>query len=746
MGEIHYTRVPRADWETEILKMKAAGVDIVSTYVIWNHHEEQPGEFNWSGERDLRAFVQLCAKHGLYFFVRPGPWVHSEVRFGGIPDWVVQATPTRSNDPTYLTYVTRYWSQVAVQLKGLYWKDGGPIIGMQIENEYNPVGPGQGPAHIAKLKDIARRLGMDVPLYTVTAWDRANYPTGEVAPVVSGYPDEPWATHDKIMLPKETYAFRFASRNAGDQGVVENGGTIAGDMAHTPFLGAEYAGGLPSMYRRRTVLAPDDIGAMLPVQLGSGANLYGYYMFHGGRNPRGHMNLEENTGIGAWNDLPLINYDFQAPFGENGEQHAVLGTIRPVHYFLRTFGEQLAPMAVHAPAVLPANKDDLTSPRYSVRSQGDSGFLFVSNHVRQYQMAVQKQVRFSIQLPGGTLSLPSKPIDIPNDAYFIWPLNLDLGGVRLAYATAQPITRLAEGANAIYFFFAQDGIPVELVLDGIAPNAVTVRSGKIAATDRKGRTLITGIKPGPGEAVGVQLPSGNRVRIVVLTQTQARILSMVALAGKMRLVLTPDEVFVDDGGLHLRSAGDRDFRFSVYPKLEITPVGSLKLRELASDGIFQVFASRAQARSVGVIVTKLRDAQPVPNIAIGGAANAALQPPPEVFGKSAAWSLEIGKNPLIGLADAILEIEYQGDVGRLFAGTRMIDDHYYNGLTWRIGLKAFSDQPTGPLMLTVLPLRQDAPIYIQGPYRPTFPASGQVSAVRKVRIVPEYQLDVRTGG
>ena len=89
MGEFHYSRYPAEDWRAELLKMKAGGVDIVSTYVFWIHHEEIEGQWDWSGRRDLRKFVQTCGDVGLKVLVRCGPWDHGEVRNGGFPDWVV---------------------------------------------------------------------------------------------------------------------------------------------------------------------------------------------------------------------------------------------------------------------------------------------------------------------------------------------------------------------------------------------------------------------------------------------------------------------------------------------------------------------------------------------------------------------------------------------------------------------------------------------------------------------------------
>jgi len=89
MGEFHYSRVPESEWEEELLKMKSAGAQIVSTYVIWIHHEEIRGQFDWTGQRNLRRFVELCGKHGLYVVARIGPWTHGESRNGGLPDWLL---------------------------------------------------------------------------------------------------------------------------------------------------------------------------------------------------------------------------------------------------------------------------------------------------------------------------------------------------------------------------------------------------------------------------------------------------------------------------------------------------------------------------------------------------------------------------------------------------------------------------------------------------------------------------------
>src|SRR5450830_1348335 len=313
------------------------------------------------------------------------------------------------------------------------------------------------------------------------------------------------------------------------------------------------------MYRRRPVVSPDDIASMLPVQLGSGVNLMGYYMFHGGRNPIGDSTLEESTLSGGYNDTTAVNYDFQAPLGPDGQQRAVLTKLRPFHYFMADFGARLAPMTVRRPAVTPANATDLKTARVSLRSNGDSAFLFVNNHVRQYPMPAQKDVRFAVKLPGGTVEFPRKGIDVANGAYFVWPVNFDMDGTRLRYATAQPVTRLDGGAAGItYVFAASAGVPVEL--------------------DR--------IKPGSGTAVTVKRAGGRPVNVLVLTPEQAQQLTVGDFAGQRRLVLSAQQAWFDHGGLQLRSPGNHRFRFGVYPALAKTPAD---VRAAGKDGVFQSY-------------------------------------------------------------------------------------------------------------------------------------------------------------
>lgn len=151
-GEFHYTRCPAGQWEEELLKMKAAGVTAVASYLIWIHHEEIEGRVRFDGDRDLRRFVELCARHGLDFIPRIGPWSHAEVRNGGLPDWLLARTRApRTDDPAYLEPVRGWFTAIAEQLKGLDRAHGGPIVAIQIENELYDQ-----PGHLLTLKRLAQ--------------------------------------------------------------------------------------------------------------------------------------------------------------------------------------------------------------------------------------------------------------------------------------------------------------------------------------------------------------------------------------------------------------------------------------------------------------------------------------------------------------------------------------------------------------------------------------------------------------
>ncbi len=431
MGEFHFSRYPHRYWREELEKMKAGGVEIVATYLFWNHHEEHPGVISWDGDRDIHFFLRCCSEVGLLAFLRPGPWCHGEARHGGFPDWLLETGyRLRSNDPGYLAAVKRFWSSLYEQVKPDLLKNGGPVIGIQIENEYSSGGDGRGDSHIRTLTGLARDIGFDVPYWTATGW--GGY-VGDLLPVSGGYVEAPWDSSTKELPANDCFVF-------ADKEHLLNIGTYRFDPSRFPFLTAELGGGLQVTYNRRPRVSGTDIGAASLVKLGSGANMLGYYVFHGGTNPVGERTtLQESRSVGNACDLPALSYDFQAPLREYGSVAESFREIRMLAMFLRDFGEILAPMDAVISPDEPRDPEETGTLRTAVRSDGKSGFLFINNYQRRRTMPRHDNVCLS----AGDVDFPA--INVLPDEYFFMPFNMKLGNTELLSAAATPLCRLRDG-------------------------------------------------------------------------------------------------------------------------------------------------------------------------------------------------------------------------------------------------------------------------------------------------------------
>jgi beta-galactosidase len=747
MGEFHYSRYPEAQWEEEILKMKAAGIQIVSTYVIWNHHEQVEGQFDWTGNRDLREFVQLCGKHGMYVYPRIGPWSHAEVRHGGFPDWVLKNGPTRENDPIYLKEVQSFYSEIAKQLKGELWKDGGPVIGTQVENEYREAKPGNGKGseHIRTLKHMAVSDGLDVPLYTVTGWDGAAIPLDDVLPVYGGYPDAPWDGSNKKLAGNEIYAFRFKNRVAGSMGAIGGPGqNAASSYKGTPFLTAEVGDGGEDTYFRRPVFNTDDVAAIAPVMLGSGVNLLGYYMFHGGINPDGlGITLEESQRFGDATDVPEKSYDFQAPIGEFGQVRESLLRLKLIHYFLNDFGVDLAPMTTRAPLQVPAGPMDTSTVRVAARTNGDHGFLFVSNYVRGLQMPERKNFQIQLKLPHGIVRVPEAPIDLPAGTYGIWPVNLPLSEVSsetpilLRYSTAQLFKRVKTGGQTYYFFFALPGVNAEFVLNEAA---------KVAAATAGVETShsAAGLRLRASGQADVTLDGG--VHLVLLPESQAE--HVWRGDDPSILIETEASAFSSGAKWFLRSE-DHQFQVGIFGAAQ--PSGEQPLTPTGRSGLFEQYRAAVPELELQASVTKVQDAKPRIPWTPGPTLAWRPRPIPEKpavseFANAAVWKIDVPPVPTSAqVSDVWLGIDYQGDEARLLNTKSLLDDNFWNGLPWKISLKQTLPHwhvSRSELELSVLPLPKDYPFYIEDGTKEHFNSFGLALNLATVRLVPEYQVVV----
>ncbi len=484
MGEFHFSRCRREDWHRELCKMKAGGVTIVSTYLFWIYHEEEEGVFDFTGDNDIRRFLQLCADAGLDAVIRIGPWAHGECRNGGFPDWLLQKPFTlRENNDGYLALVRKWYGAVYEQVQGMFYKDGGNIIAVQLENELT-----DGAEHLAKLKEIAIECGLIAPIYTVTGWNSAagaKIPVDEVAPVFGGYCEAPWENHTRRLPPSSHYFFnRQRNDTVIGADLIEEQKENNWRMPYEryPFATCELGGGIQVTHHRRPIIRGMDIYAVSLTALGSGNNLVGYYMYRGGTNKIGrHSTFNESKATGYPNDYPILSYDFQAPLSEYGEVREQYRLLNLLHLFINDFGAVLAPMtAVDADnTVLP---DDRSSLRYAMRTDGSGGFVFI-NH---YQRLDKLEDIENVIIDAGSVVFP--PFDVRGETAFFMPFNMRLGDAVLEYATAQPLCRQGN----TYFFTEIPGVRPKYKFSHGTADIVTVPFDKARYLRKLSGTVYIG--------------------------------------------------------------------------------------------------------------------------------------------------------------------------------------------------------------------------------------------------------------
>ena len=711
MGEFHYSRYPHEQWEEEILKMKAGGVNVLPTYVFWSLHEEREGVFNWSGNLNLRKFFELCKKHGMNVIVRIGPFGHGEIRNGALPDWLfAKPLEVRSNDANYLSYVKRLYGEIAKQTEGLYYKDGGPIIGTQLENEHQhsaaPWGiiyPGEpmdmttatydasitmigvskqdkeittaelGDLHMKTLKRMAEEAGFITPIYTATGWGNAAVVGDEAIPVTAAYTYPFWA--DPEMSP--FCMFKDIQKNP-------DYAPVRYETDKFPSFCAEMGAGIQMIYKRRPIVTAKAAEALMVRTLGSGANGIGYYMYHGGSTPK------MIGGVTSFNDepmgMPKVSYDFQAPLGEFGLEHDSYRTLRLLHSFLSDFSDRLAPMET----VLPKDYDRMTPDnrknlRYAARMKDGSGFVFMVNFQDHDTARIDQQdLQLRLNLDNETLQIPSNgTFTLPKDESVILPFNLQMDDALLKYATAQLLMKIDDSGKNHYFFFTPDGMKTEYVFD--------------KTTVRRKNTFVP--VPGLKSTFSVKTKAGKEIKITTLTREQA--LNSCKVNGK--LLITNASILPGKDEVQLLNLGNHQFEYILYPSKQ---------------------GFKNQIVSVAAVT------------------------PDFSFNKVGARRLTVhfnNKAETPQVQEYFLRLNYVADVAMGFINGTLILDQFYHGAPWTIGLKRFSEQmKKEALSFYFRPLRHDAPFLIDLP-KETIPdfSKGPVCTINQVEIVPQYITTVK---
>jgi hypothetical protein len=728
MGEFHYSRYPAREWRDELLKMKAGGITVVATYVFWIHHEEVKDQWDWSGDRSLRDFVKTCGEVGLPVIVRAGPWCHGEVRNGGIPDWALPlGRRLRTTDPEFLGLVKALYGQIAEQLKGLQWKEGGPVIGMQFDNEY-----GGRADYLLALKQIANDAGIDLPIYTRTGWPALSspMPPGQIVPLYGAYAEGFWDRVLTSMPGKYWFAFVFSPIRSD----VSIGTDLLGDRdipraeaeaSEYPFLSCELGGGMMNSYHRRILIDPRDVESVALVKTGSGSNLPGYYMYHGGMNPQGRLTTlmeAQNTQLTNWNDMPVKNYDFQAPLGSYGQVREHYHGLRKLHLFLADWGGELAPM----PAWFPAGeqkKNDTEKLRWSVRTDGNGGFVFINNYQRSLPMPAKKDVQFEVKLGSGTAKFPAEPVTIPADSYFFWPFNMNLNGGKLLYATAQPICRMEQNGTEYLFFGQTQDVPSEFVFDR-ASTRLEYTNGVLGGAGSLG---VINLHPGLEPAIKVRNQEGKSTWIFLFDPKMSNQVWKGTVNGKDRIVVCDAPIVFDEQTVRATAfdGAATDAKFF--------DAGSFKPLEMPLP---------AKGPAVKPQLEQIRQAGPVRMIR-NGAQRVAEEPSDADFDQAAVWRIKLPTDT-DPARDLLLRIHYEGDVARLYLDGKLIADDFYNGREFDLGLKRFGADAYGKeLLLKILPLQKDAPIFVAPQAIPKFGDIDSIVRVNSIEVVERTETSAR---
>ena len=289
-GEIHYSRIPREYWRHRIQMVKAMGCNTVATYVFWNHHELKPGEFDFSsGNRDIAEFLRIAQEEEMWVLFRPGPYSCGEWDLGGIPPYLLSIPDIklRCMDERYMDAVSTYISRMADLIKPFLVTSGGPVLMVQIENEYGSYGNDRN--YMKRLKQIWQENGVDVPFYTSDGATPYMLEAGTLPGCAVGL--DPCSSIEGYNLAREM--------NPGVP--VFSSETYPGWLTH---WGEEWA-------------RPDTEDLLNQVRfLMDNRISVNFYMLHGGTN----FGFSAGANSGGQGYQPdLTSYDYDAPINEMGQ-------------------------------------------------------------------------------------------------------------------------------------------------------------------------------------------------------------------------------------------------------------------------------------------------------------------------------------------------------------------------------------------------------------------------------------------
>lgn len=703
-GEFHYSRMSDTRWEDEIIKMKMCGINVVATYVFWIHHEEEEGVFRFDGCRNVRKFVELCGKHGLYVILRIGPFDHGEVRNGGMPDWMYgKPFEPRSLSDGFVAYTKRLYTKISEQVQGLFYKDDGPIIGVQIDNEYmHSAAPWEittgisnewlstgteGNAYMLRMKALAAECGLIPAFYTCTGWGGAATPDSMV-PLWGGYAFRPWLFYSYKGEHPATEEYVYQDYHNNDV-VCTSDFRPAYKPESRPYSCCEMGGGMTCSYYYRFQYPYKSVDAMANIKIASGCNFLGYYMFQGGSNPLGINGLYLNEG-----QVPKISYDYQAALGEFGQVRESYRRLKSIHYFAQAFGDKICALQTVLPegASQIAPKDGKTL-RYALRTDGKRGFLFINNYQDHFDLPDRRNEEIRLHLDGENLTWN---ISIAGEENAILPFHFDMDGIDLVQANAQAITKVAD----TYVFLVPDGMDGKFVFE----DAVKV-NGLDESIYICGKNL---------RAERFSIEKGS-VHLNVLAISREMANNMFLLSGD-RLAFTDAVVLEDANGIRLEST-EAVNTIHVYPANGFDSMKTIKRADAQINTFMGSYVIETAVRQTDVAVKQVGPTR---------------------------YTLHIPETVMDGVKDARLQLSYTGDIGNAFINGRMINDNFANGAVWEIGLKDFAEQLKNDcITVYIVPLKEGVNVNVESAMAARSEEVKRfVAELKSVKIQPVYEMNI----
>ena len=337
-AEVHYPRIPRPYWEHRIKMCKALGMNAVCIYIFWNIHEQREGQFDFTGNNDVAEFCRLAQKNGLYVIVRPGPYVCAEWEMGGLPWWLLKKKDIRlrERDPYFMERVKIFEEKVGEQLKPLTIQNGGPIIMIQVENEYGSYGEDK--PYVSEIRDCLRGIyGKELSLFQCD-----------------------WSSNfEKNGLDDLTWTMNFGTgANIDDQ--FRRLGQL---RPNAPKMCSEFWSGWFDKWgaRHETRPAKDMVDGM-DEMLSKGIS-FSLYMTHGGTS-FGHWAGANSPGFAP----DVTSYDYDAPINEYGQATPKFWELRKM---MQKYDERGFPLSGGRkgglPAVPKAPMPIVTVPKFELK-------------------------------------------------------------------------------------------------------------------------------------------------------------------------------------------------------------------------------------------------------------------------------------------------------------------------------------------------------------------------------------------